>query len=120
MELSKIWIAMLTRDRRDAGTDSSINLVINSGGIERLNHTFPDTTQDDQERAQANLYEVNVTGRNIVPEELNNSSIRIGIRGSDAWRPEHIFIWGVRRVFLETEVIPLAIETGINTQLSTA
>ena len=119
MEISRLWIVMLTRNSENAGTDSRITLVINTGGIERLNHTFPDTSQDDQERAQANLYELDVTGRNIVPDELTNSSIRVGIRGDDAWRPEHIFVWGERRVLLRTEVIPLAIETSINTQLST-
>jgi hypothetical protein len=119
MEISRLWIAMLTHNRENAGTDSRVTLVINTGGIERLNHTFSDTIQDDQERAQANLYELDVTGHNIVSEELTNSSIRVGIRGDDAWRPEHIFVWGERRVFLRTEVIPLAIETSINTQLST-
>ncbi len=120
MEISRLWAAMLTRNRNDAGTDSSITLTINVGGVERLNHTFADTTQEDQEQAQANLYEVNVRGRGIVPAELDGSSIRVGIRGNDAWRPEHFMVWGERAApFFGTEVIPLAIETGITTQIST-
>ena len=53
------------------------------------------------------------------PNANKTCFVQVGIRGSDAWRPEHILIWGERRVSFRTEVIPLAVETGINTQLST-
>jgi hypothetical protein len=119
MPLSRVWVAMLTRDRRNAGTDSRIALIINQGGVDRLNHSFGDTGQSDQERGQANLYSVDVEGRNIEPEEMDAESIRIGILGSDAWRPEHIVVWGERPGVDGTEILPLAIETEIGVQLST-
>lgn len=119
MEISRIWVAMLTRNMDNAGTNDPITLTINTDGVERLSKTFSDTGQKDQERSQANLYQVDVAGRNIVPEELTNSSIRVGIGGGDAWRPEHIMVWGERRSFSDTTIVPLAMETDITTQLST-
>jgi hypothetical protein len=121
MEMSRLWVGMLTRDLEHAGTDDSITLTVNVAGVERLNYTFPDTSQADQQRGQANLYEVNVEGRNIVHEELSDSSIRVGIRGKDAWRPEHFMVWGnrVSMIGLAADIIPLAIETDITVQLST-
>ncbi|MGH7470655.1 MAG: hypothetical protein ACRENP_22130 [Longimicrobiales bacterium] len=120
MEISRLWAAMLTRNVNNAGTNHRIVLVINANGQDLLNHEFVDTTQKDQEQAQANLYEVNVRGKGIDPAELNNSSIRVGILGSDAWRAEHFMLWGERlSPFFDAEVIPLALETGIPTQIST-
>jgi hypothetical protein len=119
VELSRLWIGMLTRDQEDAGTDSEITLSITSQGIEQLFHTFPDTTQEDQERAQANLYSIDVAGRGIATEMFSDSSIRIGIRGDDAWRPEHILVWGEGVTPSGSGVTPLAMESDITTQLST-
>jgi len=108
---------MTTRNAPDSGTDSQIVLTVNQNGSDRLNHTFPDTPQEDQERGQANLYEVNVAGNNIIPEDLNNSSIRIGIRGDDLWRPEHLVVWGER--LSGGAIIPLVVETDLTVRLST-
>lgn len=119
MEISRLWIAMLTRNRDYSGTNDLITLIINQGGVDRLEHTFTDTSQLDLERGEANLYEVNVEGLGIVPEELNNSSIRVVIHGKDAWRPQHFVVWGERVSFDGTEVIPLAVETDVTVQLST-
>ena len=118
MEISRLWVGMLTRDVEDGGTDSKITLTINSGGVDRLNHTFSNTDQKDQERAQANVYKVDVQGLGIDTDELTDASIRIGIRGDDAWRPEHIVMWGDGATLFGQEVIPLAMETEITTQLS--
>lgn len=120
MEISRLWAGMLTRDLVNAETDSSITLSINIDGAERLPpHTLQSRTQRDQNRGEANLYEVNVEGRNIVPEELDPSSIRVSILGRDAWRPEHFMVWG-ERVSLPggLENIPMAIETEITTPIS--
>ncbi len=115
--LRRIWISMLTRNTENAGTDDRVVLIVNQGGVERLQHTFSNTSQDDQERGQANLYPVNVARNNIVPENLDNSSIRVGLRGDDAWRPEHFFVWGQR--LRDGAIIPLAIETDLGITLST-
>lgn len=110
--LRRLWAGMLTRNTEDDGTDSSIALT-----IEGTQLTFQDSSQEDQERGQANLYEVGVAGNNIIPENLNNSSIRTVILGDDAWRPEHFVVWGER--FTSGAIVPLAIETDISVQLST-
>lgn len=115
--LATLWMGTLTRNVDEAGTDNRIELIVNENGLERLHHTFPDTAQEDQERGKANLYKVEVATKNIVPEALNDSSIRVGIKGDDAWHPQHMVIWGSR--FSGGAVIPLAIETDLTVKLST-
>lgn len=117
MEILRIWSAMLTRDNRNAGTDNSIFLNINTGGIERLNDRISLTSQPDQERSEANLFGSLSGGKNILPNELDNSSVSCKIEGSDAWRPEHFFVWGEGAN--SAQIFPLAIETEITTTLST-
>src|SRR4051812_44720592 len=123
MPLSRIWVAMLTRPSgADPGTNSSISLSINAGGADLLNHVFPQTIQEDQERGQANLYEVNVKGKRIEPGSLTDSSVRLHILDNDAWNPEHFFAWGEvppRTALQNPTVVPLVIETGISKTLST-
>jgi hypothetical protein len=71
-----------------------------------LHRTFPDTKQEDQERGQANLYEITqddfeqqaFIGATVDPQDLNASSIRIGIRGEDSGRPKSVFIWVNRKM----------------------
>jgi hypothetical protein len=60
--LRRLWVGMLTRNEEDAGTDSQIALTVMEDSADRLYHLSPDTSQNDQERGQPNLYEV--------PEEL--------------------------------------------------
>jgi hypothetical protein len=77
---------MLTDDSDDAGTDSPIVLIMNvtGGRFDVLHRTFPDTKQEDQERGQANLYEITeddfeqqaFIGATVDPQDLNASSIR--------------------------------------------
>jgi len=119
MQINRLWTAMLTRERVDSDTDSSLNVSVNTNGVERLNRTFPDAQQTDQERGVANLYDVDVTDNSIQSEQLTDSSIRMGINGDDAWRPQHVFVFGegvTREGVNETQA--LAIETEIDTTLS--
>ena len=61
--INDLWFAMLTRSVENAGTDSAVNLVVTQGGNDRLNHSFSENTpQEDQERGQANLYNLDVRG----------------------------------------------------------
>lgn len=123
MPLSRLRVAMLTRAQNGAGTNKRISLSINVGGADLLNHIFPDTIQEDQERAQANLYKVNVEGKRIEPGSLTDSSVRLGILGDDdAWSPEHFFAWGEvppTTALQNPGIFPLVIETGIPQTLST-
>lgn len=114
--LSRLWVSMRTQDREDAGTDSPIVLIINEGGVDKLHHTFPDTSQDDQERGQANLYEIDVEGREIRSEHLTNSSFRLAIGGSDLWHPQHVLVWGQESN--GGQVVPLALEFNIASGIS--
>ena len=106
--LRRLWAGMLTRDEDDAGTDSRIALTMMEDGADRLYHLFPDTSQNDQERGQPNLYEVPedlVLSAKISPERFVIAGV--DIRGDDAWRPEVFFVWGER---LEDEaIIPIAL-----------
>jgi hypothetical protein len=114
-DLKTVWFGMLTDNSDDSGTDSPIVLIINvrGGRFDVLHRTFPDTAQDDQEQGQANLYEITeddfepqaFVGATVDPQDLNPSSIRIGIRGDDMWRPKSVFIWGEQKDGL---IIPLA------------
>src|SRR5262245_55521651 len=102
--LHTLWAGMLTDTKEDSGTDSSIVLIINETGgkPDLLHHTFPDTAQRDQETGQANVYAITKDeiqaplGESPLfsADQLNESSVRVGIRGEDKWRPEAFFVWG--------------------------
>ena len=72
MLVNRLWTAMLTREivNVDTGTDSRIGILVNTGGQERLNATFPDTWQDDQEAGVANMYDVDTIDHRILTEQL--------------------------------------------------
>jgi hypothetical protein len=91
--LRRLWVAMLTRDEEDSGTDSQIALTVKEDGADRLYHLFPDTSQNDQERGQPNLYEVPeelVLSAKISPENFVVAGV--DIRGDDPWQPEVVFV----------------------------
>jgi hypothetical protein len=120
MQIDRLWLAMLTRESVDSDTDSAVRVSVNTNGVERLNHTFDDTEQTDQERGIANLYDLDVARSGIQTEQLTDSSIRLGISDDDAWRPQHAFVFaeGINAAGAnETQAI--AIETDIATTLST-
>ncbi len=95
-KISTIFIGMTTRNSNDSGTDSPIVFIANEGGTERIQYTFPDSSQDDQGQGKANLYEIPVIpGAGLDTTLLANTYFRVGIRESDAWRPEHVFLWGM-------------------------
>ncbi len=100
MALERLWLGMVTKNTSNSGTDSSIVLIINQDSTfgDSLHHTFPDTSQIDQGRGGANLYELDLTTTAAVPidpSRLNDSSVRVGIRGPDQWKPEYIVTWGI-------------------------
>lgn len=113
----RVWLGMLTRNTRYSGTNSRIVLIVNEDGNESLHHTFPDTSQDDQEQGEANLYELDVSAQTIERSNLDNSSVRVGIRGADLWRPEHVVLWGEQ--LTGGAILPVGIETDIGAALST-
>lgn len=116
MPLTRLWTGMRTWATNDAETESPIVLIINDNGQDDLLHyTFPDSSQDDQERGRSNLYEVPVADPvTITPGNLQPSSIRVGIRGDDAWAAEDFFVFGEEN----GSPIPLALARTINKTLS--
>jgi hypothetical protein len=119
--IADLYFAMLTKTGSDAGTDSAIELSISSGATDLLYHRFGDSAQEDLSRGEANLYHVDVRGKNIDSRVLVDGDIRVGILGDDAWEPATLFVWGTTDPIAATpqRVIPLAIETVISTKLST-
>ncbi len=125
--LRRLWVGMLTKDRKDAGTPDEIVLIVNQSGADRLHHTFlhppaPVNTYNvpagpplGQNRGRADLYSLDVLG-NGIDSNLDDTYIRIGIRGRNAWLPEHLVLWGET---VANEVVPFGIETDLNTWLST-
>jgi hypothetical protein len=119
--LHTLWAGMVTRAGEQSGTDSSIVLIINEAGgrPDLLHHTFPDTAQRDQETGQANVYAITKDeiqaplGESPLfsAEQLNESSVRVGIRGDDAWRPETFFVWGEQDDGL---IMPLALTMNLD------
>lgn len=125
----RLWVAMRTWNTKNSGTDSPIVLIIHEeppsdSPRDSIHHTFSDTAQKDQEKGQANLYDFEPDPSPLPDYHLADSSIRIGIRGRDKWRPEHIAVWGVGpKRWLDRDAgdiaVPLGIETDIKTVLST-
>jgi hypothetical protein len=111
--LRRLWVAMLTRDEEISGTDSQIALTVKEDRADRLYHLFPDTSQNDQERGQPNLYEVPeelVLSAKIDPGRISPDRMiftGVDIRGDDAWQPERFFVWGER--LGDGAIIPLAL-----------
>jgi hypothetical protein len=116
MHLDRVWLAIRTKNIEDAGTGDALELLITDHGIDRLLATLGPADFRHPTRGGATLYELHVAPHNIVPENLTDSSIRVGIRGDDQWQPEDLFVWGRR--LTGGEGIPLAIETDITAKLS--
>ena len=107
--IDRLWIAMLTRNIDDAGSDDLLNLTVNIDGTDVVdaNVAWMMGQGEGYMLGNANFPAFNTA-------ELTNSSVRLGIRGDDAWAPEHVFVFGRG----ERSLIPVAIETDLDTSLS--
>jgi hypothetical protein len=127
MEIDRIWLATLTKDIDDAGTDAGIlNLVVNIDGEDVLDKDLvfmrgtgplssglgPDEGWLDDGQVGLSDHPLETP---IETTRLNNSSIRLGLREDDAWAPEQVFVFGSAL----RQVIPMAIEMDISRWLST-
>ena len=109
-EIPFLRLAALTRDVEDAGSPHHLNLTINVAGIDVAAAEFTadrPTAQGYLQRAQAVV--------SFNSEALTNSSVRLGIRGDDAWAPQHILLFGQTS---RDSVVPLAMETDLSVWLS--
>jgi hypothetical protein len=116
--INTLFLATVTATNEDAETDSQLVLTINETGDrpDVVHFTLPNSIQRDQESGQANLYEIKEEqfatrgSRVFDPLKLNTSSIRLGIRGDDAWTGASIFLWGQQKE--DGLIVPLALQTA--------
>jgi hypothetical protein len=120
--ITQVWLTGFTRNSNDAGTDDIIVATINVDGADMLNDGLFDVASG---RVAENIVAAKGQGfllmsaypptRQFASEALTNSSIRIGLRGDNAWKPQEAFLFGdsTRGLF------PLGMETDINGALST-
>ncbi|HYE37529.1 hypothetical protein [Methylocaldum sp.] len=110
--IRNLWVATLTSNSSDAGTESETVFIMNQEGL--------DVVHRDMELFRSvatgggSFTILDVAESQILPE---NYYLRIGIRGSDAWRPEVIVAWCER--FTSGNIVPLGYEEQSDITLST-
>jgi hypothetical protein len=122
--IDDVWLAALTKDEDDAGSGDRFNLTVNIDGIDVFVHDFllgwnlPNQGSTGLRDGQTGLEE----GAPPAPFEsanLTNSSVRLGLRGDDAWAPRHVLVIGrAQPDFTPGRIVALAMETDIERWLS--
>jgi hypothetical protein len=93
--INRLLVAMETANVEDAGTEHRIELqMANHQGALVVNHLFRDTPQSDQDRGQANVYLIPPVAT-FTKAHINPASVRLRIRGADAWRPSKFVVFGI-------------------------
>lgn len=114
--VEKVWLAALTRDADDAGSDADLNLVVNIDGEDVLDTDY--TT--DQSDSDAMLFDPKVLDPPLDLTAATHSSIRLGVRGDDAWGPQHVLLFAETPPgFTPGRTMALAMETDLPEWLST-
>jgi hypothetical protein len=107
-----LFLAVLTRNQDDAGTSSTFNLTVNVGDDDVLDKDY----EPDLDQGEATLF-----GDQLQPpfdsNGLTNSSIRLGLRGDDAWSPQDVLLFGLD--FESNRMAALAMESDLTDWLST-
>ncbi|MDX2285144.1 MAG: hypothetical protein NW241_13350 [Bacteroidia bacterium] len=116
--LTRLHLAIKTRNIRHAGTASHPVLILGEGSNDRLHHTFE--TAEGLQAGQTFYQTLDVSGMDLSPYV---QYIRLGIRGGDAWWPEFMFLWGDMHPGPEPvpgiQVYPMALRTKNPNVLST-
>jgi hypothetical protein len=128
--VDNLWLAALTKDEDNAGSDDRFNLTVNIDGIDVVvrdygigwrqagtgGNQFLRTGLLD---GQAGIESSNPLTVPFESAGLTHSSIRLGIRGHDAWAPEHVLLIGrTQPSFTPGQIVALAMETEISSWLS--
>lgn len=122
--IDDLWLAVLTRDEDDAGSDDRFNLTVNLGGTDVFAHDFllgwnlPGQGPAGLRDGQAGLEQATPPAP-FDSDKLTNSSVRLGLRGDDAWAPRHAMLVGrAQPDFTPGRFLALAMETDIQRWLS--
>ena len=111
-----LWLAHLNRNTENAGSDSTINLTINVDGEDILDRDFGSNVGD----GEAYLSGGDQLDAPFDSAVLTNSSVRIGVRGDDAWGPGDVLLFGHSLAEFGSGVaVPLVVESGLTDFLST-
>lgn len=111
MMIRRLLIAMRTSTAEHSGTDSPIQLRIEVPGTNPTVYEIPDTPQREQDRGQANLYFAPVVNPFTWNDLESGGTVVLRIGGSDAWRPDSLFIFGLNEASERpTELVPLVFE----------
>src|SRR5262245_23818824 len=102
-----LHLAVRTRNIDDGGTSSGFNLTVNVDATDILDQNF----SVDLDQGEATLL------GGPFPETLDsnlltNTSVRLGIRGDDAWAPQDVLLFGL--AFERNELAALAMETDLS------
>ena len=117
-----------TRDEDNAGTDNRHNLTISIDGVDVFNLDFPFGLGEGIRQGETGYQQCAILAGSVEPplvadpfdsNGLTVSSIRLGIRGDDAWAPQHVLLIGrVRSEWVPGRSVALAIETDLTNWLS--
>jgi len=128
--VDNLWLAALTKGNDDAGTNDRFNLTITVDGTDAVVRDFvigwrmvrTGTTQalrTGLRDGQAGIENSNPLETPFEAAGLTHSSVRLGIRGDDAWSPEHVLLIGrTQPAFEPGRIIALAMETELGSSLS--
>jgi hypothetical protein len=122
--IDDVWLAALTKDEDDAGSRNRFNLTINIDGGDVFRHDFllgwnlPGQGSTGLRDGQAGMEEAHPPAP-FDSDKLTNSSVRVGLRGDDAWAPKHVMVIGrAQPDFTPGRILALAMETDIERWLS--
>jgi len=109
--IRNLWLATLTSTDSDSGSENELVVIMNKNDIDVVHR---DLSYGDVETGGGKLYRHDISEEQVLPEDYY---LRVGIRGSDAWRPTVIAAWCER--FTTGNVVPLGYNEVIETILST-
>lgn len=109
--IRNLWVATLTSPQPDSGSENELVVIMNQNDVDVVHR---DLGFGDVETGGGKLYRHDISEQQVLPE---NYYLRLGTRGSDAWRPTVIAAWCER--FTTGNVVPLGYDELIETVLST-
>ncbi len=122
--IDEVWLAALTKDDDDAGSQNRFNLTVNIDGADVFRHDFllgwnlPGQGPAGLRDGQTGLQKASPAAP-FESAGVTNASIRLGLRGDDAWGPKHVLVIGRGQPgFTPGRFAALAMETEIERWLS--